>query len=143
MSTRPLARLGLVGALAALAGCHVEWVRDHPLGCRSDEQPLLRDTLYFGRAIPGGGEVDEAAWQRFDADVLARAFPRGYTTLDARGHWHGDDGVPVSEASRVVIVVHDRDATSEAALRTVVEAYRTRFRQESVLRERTAACVAF
>jgi hypothetical protein len=143
MSRRALARLSLASALAALAGCHVEWVRDHPLGCRSDEQSLLRDTLYFGRAIPGGGEVDEAAWQRFDAEVLARALPHGYTTLDARGHWLGDDGAPVSEASRVVVIVHERDAPSEAALRRVVAAYRERFHQEAVLRERTAACVAF
>jgi hypothetical protein len=139
----PFARLGLAGALAALAGCHAQWVRDHPLGCGSDEQSLLRDTLYFGRAIPGGGEVDETAWQRFDADVLARAFPRGYTTLDARGHWLGRDGAPVSEASRVVVVVHAGDAASEAALRSVVDAYRGRFHQESVLRERSAVCVAF
>ncbi|HEU4663012.1 MAG TPA: DUF3574 domain-containing protein [Dokdonella sp.] len=143
MKAHPFARLALTGALAALAGCHVEWVRDHPLGCRSDEQSLLRDALYFGRAIPGGGEVDEVAWQRFDAEVLAHAFPRGYTTLDARGHWLGADGAPVSEASRVVVVVHERDAASEAALRTVVDAYRARFRQEAVLRERTTACVAF
>lgn len=143
MSAYPFARLGLAGTLAALAGCQADWVREHPLGCRSDEQSLLRDTLYFGRAIPGGGEVDEAAWQRFDREVLARAFPRGYTTLDARGHWRGDDGAPVSEASRVVIVVHDGGSASEAALHGVVDAYRERFHQESVLRERAAVCVAF
>jgi len=143
VNLRALARLALAGALAALAGCHVDWVRDHPLGCRSDEQSLLRDTLYFGRAIPGGGEVDETAWQRFDAEVLAPAFPRGYTTLDARGHWLGDDGAPVSEASRLVVIVHARDAASEVALRTVVAAYRERFHQEAVLRERSAVCAAF
>ncbi len=143
MNLRALARLALAGALAALAGCHVDWVRDHPLGCRSDEQSLLRDTLYFGRAIPGGGEVDETAWQRFDAEVLAPAFPRGYTTLDARGHWLGDEGAPVSEASRLVVIVHARDAASEVALHTVVAAYRERFHQEAVLRERSAVCAAF
>ncbi|MBA8889484.1 hypothetical protein FHW12_003730 [Dokdonella fugitiva] len=143
MSRRALARLSLAGTLAALAGCQVEWARDHPLGCRSDEQALLRDTLYFGRAIPGGGEVDETAWQRFDAEVLAPAFPRGYTTLDARGHWLGDGGAPVSEASRLVVIVHARDAASEVALRTVVAAYRERFHQQAVLRERGAVCAAF
>ncbi|MGN6520144.1 MAG: DUF3574 domain-containing protein [Dokdonella sp.] len=143
MRVRPFARAGLAGALAALAGCHAEWVRDHPLGCGSDEQSLLRDTLYFGRATPGGGEVDEANWQRFEAEVLAHAFPRGYTTFDARGHWLGHDGVAVSEASRVLVVVHDRSPSSDAALRAVVAAYRERFRQEAVLRERTVACVAF
>jgi hypothetical protein len=139
----PLARLLLAGMLAVTAGCHAEWVREHPLGCRLDEQLLVRDALYFGRSIPGGGEVDAQAWQRFEDEVLLRAFPRGYTVLDANGHWRGDDGATIGETSRVVILVHADDSASEAALRDVVARYRTMFRQESVLRERTAVCASF
>jgi len=139
----PLARLLLAGMLATTAGCEADWVREHPLGCRLDEQLLVRDALYFGRAIPGGGEVDEAAWQRFESEVFGPAFPHGYTVLDAHGRWRGADGTTIGESSRVVLVVHADDSASDAALRDVVARYRTMFRQESVLRERTTVCASF
>ncbi|WP_395679206.1 DUF3574 domain-containing protein [Dokdonella sp.] len=140
---RRLAPRILVVATALLAGCHADWVREHPLGCRLDEQRLVRDALYFGRAIPGGGEVDEAAWQRFESDVLGPAFPRGYTVLDAHGHWRGADGTTIGEANRVVILVHADDSVTESRVREVAARYRTIFRQESVLRERAAVCASF
>jgi hypothetical protein len=139
----PLARLFLVGMLAVTAGCHMDWVREHPLGCRLDEQLLVRDTLYFGRAIPAGGEVDETAWRGFESDVLGATFPHGYTLLDGHGRWRGADGATIGEASRIVIVVHADDRADEARVREVVARYRTLFRQESVLRERTAVCASF
>ena len=143
MTTRPATLACVAGLALMLAGCKVDWVREHPLGCRLDEQSALRDTLYFGRSIPGGSEVDASAWQRFENEVLAPAFPRGYSVLDAAGHWRGNDGAVVAEASRIVIVVHGDDAASESALRAIVARYRGMFRQESVLRERTTVCATF
>lgn len=140
---RRLAHCILVLAVFMLAGCHADWVREHPLGCRLDEQLAVRDTLYFGRSIPDGGEVDADAWRRFETDVLLPAFPRGYTVLDANGRWRGSDGATIGEASRVVVIVHADDSASESTVRDVVARYRSAFRQESVLRERGAACVSF
>lgn len=142
------ARAAVMLAAAAIGGCSMngakrEWLVDHPLGCRLDEQRLVRDTLYFGRAIPGGGRVDEAAWQAFETDVVAAAFPQGYTVVDAAGHWRGADGVLAGEDSRIVLLVHADDADTEARVRDVVRRYRERFRQESVLRERAAVCASF
>jgi hypothetical protein len=141
MIARPAALLCVAGL--ALSGCKLDWVREHPLGCRLDEQLALRDTLYFGRSMPGGGEVDADAWKRFESETLAPAVPRGYTVVDAAGHWRGADGTVVSESSRVVIVVHGDDAASESALRDVVARYRSMFHQESVLRERANVCATF
>jgi hypothetical protein len=143
MIARPAAFVYAAALALPLAGCKVDWVREHPLGCRLDEQTLLRDTLYFGRAIPGGGEVDTDAWRRFESEVLSPAFPRGYTVLDAAGHWRGADGAVVSESSRLVILVHGNDAASESAVRDLVARYRSMFHQESVLRERTVVCATF
>jgi hypothetical protein len=117
--SRPLARSALAAALALLAGCHADWVREHPLGCRLDEQLAVRDTLYFGRSSPGGGEVDADAWRRFETDVLLPAFPRGYTMIDATGRWRGTDGATIGEASRVVVIVHADDRASESTVRSV------------------------
>ena len=143
MKSPPLACAALAAAVFALGGCHADWVREHPLGCRADEQALARDTLYFGRAIRGGGEVDDSAWKRFEETVLIPAFPRGYSVLDATGHWRGADGLALTEPSRIVVIVHADDAATAATLRDVVARYRTLFHQESVLRERSAVCAAF
>jgi hypothetical protein len=129
--------------LLALQGCAVEWTRAHPLYCRMDEQMLIRDTLYFGLSIPGGGSVGEADWKHFENDVLSQSFPNGFTVFDAHGSWHGADGATVSEPSRVVAIVHADDAASDAAIRDAVTRYRDMFHQESVLRERGAACASF
>lgn len=136
-------RIGLAALLVLLGGCQLDWVREHPLGCRLDEQLAVRDTLYFGRAIPGGGEVDDAAWHAFETATLLPAFPQGYTVLDANGRWRGDDGATIGEASRLVIIVHADDSTRDAGVREVIARYRTQFRQESVLRERAAVCASF
>lgn len=136
-------RIGLAALLVLLGGCQLDWVREHPLGCRLDEQLAVRDTLYFGRSILGGGEVDDAAWHAFETATLLPAFPQGYTVLDANGRWRGDDGKTIGEASRVVVIVHADDGASEAAMRNVIARYRAQFRQESVLRERSAVCASF
>ena len=134
----------LVTCGATLAACHLELLRDHPLGCRSDEQPMVRDTLYFGTRIPhGGGEVDDSHWQRFAQEVITRAFSQGFTELTAHGTWRGADGAIDTEVSRVVVIVHADDHVSAAALRDVTQRYRDMFHQESVLRERSAVCAQF
>lgn len=144
---RSRAAAALALCAAALGGCATvgtkpEWTVEHALGCRLDEQRLVRDALYFGRSTPGG-DVDDAAWRAFEDEVVAAAFPHGFTVLDASGRWRGADGALASEGSRVVLVVHADDAATEARVRGVVARYRERFRQESVLRERAAVCASF
>ena len=133
--------LPLALAPALLAGCNVEWRREHVLACRLDEQRLVRDTLYFGASVPDGGSVDAAAWQQFEDDTLTPALPNGYTVIPATGMWRGHDGATTRENSRVVTIVHAD--TAEAALRDIVTRYRGRFHQESVLHERDVVCARF
>ena len=140
--TRRAPALIVAGALA-LAGCQVELLREHPLGCRSDEQALVRDTLYFGANVPGGGRVDDAAWQAFEHDTIGAEFPQGYTVLAASGHWRDAAGQDADEATRVVVVVHPDNADAANRVRRIAQAYRHRFKQESVLRERSAVCAQF
>jgi hypothetical protein len=130
-------------AAPLLSGCQLEWRREHILACRTDEQLLVRDTLYFGAAIPGGGEVDANAWRQFEDDTLAPAFPKGYTLIDANGVWRGDDSKATREASRVVVIVHADTPKSAATLRDVAARYRDRFHQESVLHEHGVVCARF
>ena len=136
--------LALVLAPALLGGCGaIEWQREHPLSCRPDERSLVRDALYLGASMPGGGEVDANAWRQFENDTLAEAFPQGYTVTAADGAWRGDDGGVIHEPSRILIVVHADTAAWAATLRRVAAAYRDRFRQQSVLHEHSVVCARF
>jgi hypothetical protein len=125
-----------------LAGCALEVMRGHRLFCRTDETLGIRDTLYFGRSIPGGGLVGDDDWKRFEGEAIARAFPNGFTVIDAHGSWRRADGAAISEPSIVVAIVHPDDAESDAQIREIVRRYRDQFHQESVLRERTATCTS-
>ena len=126
-----------------LGACNVQWRREHALACRSDEHLLVRDTLYFGAEIPAGGEVDDAAWQHFEHDVLAPAFAQGFSVLDARGDWRGADGETRGERSRIVVIVHADTEQLARAVRDVAARYRERFQQESVLHEHDVVCAQF
>lgn len=149
MSRRRARAAALAAALltaGALGGCatpgtRLDWKYDHHLGCRPEEQALGRDTLYFGRAIAGGGEVDDAAWQAYAAEVLARTFPDGYSVVDAHGHWRDAQGAAQVEDSRIVVAIHVDDLAADARVREAIARYRERFAQQSVLRERSNVCV--
>jgi hypothetical protein len=101
------------------------------------------ERLFFGRAIPGGGEVSEAQWQAFVAEVILPRFPEGFTIWIGAGHWRGDDGVSVSEQAWVLEVVHQDDPSADAKLAEVARAYRERFNQDAVMRVRQRAEVNF
>src|SRR5437016_3726037 len=59
----------------------------------SDTRSFHRTELYFGRSIPGGGEVSAAEWQRFLADVVTPRFPNGFTIVDAAGQYREKKGL--------------------------------------------------
>jgi hypothetical protein len=131
-------RLAVVFAVAALLGgcAHAPAPR-----CDAGLRPMVQDRLYFGTRRPGG-VVTDAEWHAFVADVVAVAFPDGFTSWNADGGWRGADGRSLREASHVVEIVHPADARMDAAIADLMAAYTGRFDQEAVLRVRVPACVA-
>ena len=138
-------RAALAAAVAALAlaGCGTF----PPPGsggaraCGTGFETFERDTLYFGRAIPSGGQVSDAEWTAFLDSTVTPAFPQGLTVLDAAGQWRGVSGEVVRERSKLVVLLHARSEKNDAAIATIVGTYRQRFAQEAVLQERQAVCV--
>ena len=88
--------------------------------------------LYFG-LDSGGREIGEAEWQAFVREVVVPRFPEGFTVVPAQGHWRGAAGKPLSEASRVIEIVHPNDGTDSVRVAEIAAFYKSRFRQESVL----------
>jgi len=132
-------------ALAAvLSGC-VAPSQKHSVAqdsCKAENQ-MQQTTLYFGLNRPAGKEITGAEWQQFvDGDVTPR-FRDGLTVFDARGQWLGNDGKVVREASKALMLIHGKDATSESNIETLRSIYKTRFAQESVMRVDQPVCVQF
>lgn len=122
-----------------LAGC----AGLSPLSCAMELQPMTKAELYFGRDIAGRPGVSDQDWQRFlDEEIMPR-FPDGLTVEDASGQWKSADGAVVHEASKHLTIVLPGSAGSQAKLAAIREAYKRRFRQDSVLILEYQACGSF
>lgn len=93
------------------------------------QHSFVADRLYCGLSIPGGGVVSQTDLDTFIREVVEPRFPDGFTVWRARGQWRGG-----SEESAVIEIVHARDPQLDRAVQEIADAYRTRFRQEAVLR---------
>ena len=110
--------------------------------CTISQQRMITETLYFGLAKPNG-QVSEEDWRTFLAEVVTPRFPRGLTVWAASGQWKSEAGPIVREPSYILNIVHDGNATADAAIISIVDAYKRKFRQEAVLRAQSSACVSF
>lgn len=100
----------------------------------TNSEAYVRDELYFGRSQPGGGEVTEEQWQKFvDTEVTPR-FPDGLTVLDAYGQFLNSAGILAREDSKVLILLYVSTPERERSIQEIIDAYKSRFQQESVLR---------
>jgi hypothetical protein len=136
--------LGLrtLAAVVALAACVSSCATLARVPCAAGETRAVSETLFFGTARPGG-RVSAEEWQRFLEDEVTPRFAAGFTSWAAAGQWRGADGVVQHEDSFVVMVLHDPTPETDAAIRAIVAAYKSRFEQEAVLRVRGAACRSF
>jgi len=92
----------------------------------------------------GQRRVSEAAWRRFLASEVTPRFPDGLTVYDARGQWRPPGGgAIVRERTKVLMIAIPLGPDNDARLRQVVEAYKIRFRQQSVGLIVRPACVSF
>jgi hypothetical protein len=106
-----------------------------PIVAPAGEEGWIVQRLYVGRDIPGGGVVDDAAWDAFLREEATPRFPDGLTTYATRGQWLGANGQVVREEAFVLEVMHPASAAAEGErkVREIAAAYRVRFRQEAVL----------
>jgi hypothetical protein len=127
----------LLACALALAACSTTRV----IMCRTTEDLVVADTLYFGTNKPGG-VVSAEEWQVFLAGGVTPRFPQGITSWRATGQWRSDSGALEHEASYVLQLVHADNADTERGVREVMALYRDRFEQEAVLRVRLPACIS-
>lgn len=132
------AEASLAALMATLAACAAS-PQPH---CQAGEQRAVAESLYFGTQTPKG-VVTHEEWTRFLEDVVTPRFPRGLTVSDASGQWQSATGSPVRESTHILQLVHPDNAMDDALIAQVIAQYKNRFTQESVLRVKVSACVAF
>ena len=101
--------------------------------CAAPLKPALQVDLYFG-------EISQAEWTAFlDQEVTPR-FPDGLSVIDVNGQYRDRRGMIGRERSRLlVIVVFDAPAHAPR-VQAIVDGYRRRHKQESVLRVERPVC---
>ncbi|MGD9882762.1 MAG: DUF3574 domain-containing protein [Reyranella sp.] len=110
--------------------------------CVAPLKPAVSVELYFGRGKPDGGEVSDREWEEFLAEEVSPRFPDGLSVMEVMGQYRGSSGRAVSERSkRLHIIVFDSPAHL-AKIAEIIDLYRQRFRQESVLRTERSLCAA-
>ena len=127
-----------IAVLALLAGSSA--ARAQPaLQCSGAQKPWVVAELLFGRT-----RVSEASWARFLAAEVTPRFPDGLTVLDGYGQWRPPGGSVIArERSKVVMIAMPPGAENDSRLAQIIEAYKARFKQQSVGLIVRPACVSF
>lgn len=129
---RPFALL----ALLALGAC----ATPPEAACRAPLKPAIEVELYFGRDIGGRAEVSDADWAKFLADDVTPRFPDGLSVSDVAGQYREPGGRIVQERSKRLVVVVFEGAVPAGKIEAIVDTYKTRFSQHSILRVERAVC---
>lgn len=104
---------------------------------------LFKDELYFGLTKPGGETISESEWQDFVGAVITPRFREGLTVLNGSGQFLNSSGVLIRENSKIVILIYESSPEKERAINQIIETYKQRFQQESVLRATSEVRVSF
>jgi hypothetical protein len=115
-----------------------------PIACSAPLKPQQVAELLLGRKIGDRLAVSETQFLNFlDREITPR-FPDGLTVYDARGQWRDQErNRIVREPSKVVMIVLPGKPEDMARLGEIAEAYKKRFKQQSVGIVLRPACVSF
>jgi hypothetical protein len=135
-----LVQLARVSPLLALAGCAGPGVEPAPAPLAQaytcilpSEQRMLVAELFFARSVKGRGPVREAEWAQFARDVVTANFPDGFTVFDGDGQWQNPATHEIGrQRTKILLIAAPRSPDLALRLAAVIDAYKMRFRQQSV-----------
>ena len=114
------------------------------LDCRGGQKPTQVAELMFGRKVGDRIGVSEGEWSRFVDREITPRFPDGLTVFNAAGQWRDKASSKiVREPSKIVQIVLPGEVEDIVRLNEIAEAYKTRFKQQSVGVIVRPACVSF
>lgn len=128
-------------AALSLAACAT--TKPEPPACPDGQLRLRTAQLFFGRNIDEKPAVSEADFGKFVDEELTPRFPDGLTILDGGGQWRGPENKLIRESSKIVLIVLPAKGDVNKRIEAARNAYKTRFKQDTVLLITQAACVSF
>lgn len=112
--------------------------------CFAPAQPMVSAEILFGRKIGDRIGVSEADFAHFASREITPRFPDGLTIIDARGQYRDTERARlIREPSKLVLLTFRDDPQKRIALREIAEAYKTAFKQQSVLTTVRETCASF
>ncbi len=136
-------KLAIIMLIAAAALAAMACGSDEPTTPCADGDLWTEYQVFMGRNSGDTEIVTDEAWREFLATEVTPRFPDGLTVLDANGQWRGNDDVILRERSKVLLILAPPDGDARAGIDEVVDAYTSRFRQDSVLITTKESCVTF
>jgi len=121
--------LGLAGCMGAPA----------KLACPAGQAQLRTAQLFLAAKPPV--KLNEADLRRFVDQEVTPRFPDGVTVVNGGGQWKGAENQMMRDAAKVVMIVLPPKGDPAAKVEAVRAAYRTRFKQDSVLVLPPPSCV--
>jgi hypothetical protein len=87
---------------------------------------FIQADLFFGRFIPGGGEVTQEQFQAFLDHIVTPRFP-GLTVFDADGLFQDSMGTIIQEQTKVVSLIIEDTEQNETSVNEIVKEYVQQF----------------
>jgi Protein of unknown function (DUF3574) len=103
---------------------------------RIDATPFIRTELFFGRNKSDGTEVTRKEFNDFLSGFITERFPDGLTVISGRGQFLNSKGEVEKERSIVLILLYPVEVQRDKhfKIEEIRDEYKTRFKQQSVLR---------
>jgi hypothetical protein len=112
--------------------------------CLAGAEPRMHFELYFGRNIGETLGVPEEAWAKFLDEEITPRFPDGLSVTDINGQWKDTaSGRIVREPGKVLGIIAPSDGATRTKLAEIIELYKSRHSQQSVLMTTKPVCAAF
>ena len=94
---------------------------------------MLVAELFFGRNIKGRAPLTDVEWSEFAAQTITPNFPDGFTVFDGEGQWRNPrTGYIARDPTKILLVAARRTPDLARRLSAVIDAYKAKFRQQSV-----------
>ena len=110
--------------------------------CPVQSKSMARLELFFGLGS-GRGPVSPRAFADFIAREVTPRFPDGLSLFEGYGQWRDQSGRISRESARMLLIWYEPGADSDAKIEMIREAYKRRFKQQSVMRVDETSCVSF
>ena len=119
-------------------------VHAQQIACTGTQKPQLVAELMFGGKIVDRDPVTDEEWESFLDQEITPRFPGGLTVLSGAAQWR-DAAISkiVREPSKMVVIVLPGKPEDVVQIDEIAQAYKSRFKQQSVGIILRPACVSF